>query len=115
MHLVPARATPTQCGIMYSALKPALSSMAHSSPALKHDYISLKALKEESGPLYTKEPFPQSHAGEQYTVSSRRSLSLSGPLIPGFLELDSLAIITNTTHHKSVNVEYIKHESMYYA
>ena len=27
--------------------------------------------------LYTKEPFPQSHAGEQYTVSSRRSLSLS--------------------------------------
>ena len=27
---------------------------------------------------YTKEPFPQSHAGEQYTVSSRRSLSLSG-------------------------------------
>ena len=27
--------------------------------------------------LYTKEPFPQSHAGEQYTVSSLRSLSLS--------------------------------------
>ena len=27
--------------------------------------------------FYTKEPFPQSHAGEQYTVSSRRSLSLS--------------------------------------
>ena len=26
--------------------------------------------------LYTKEPFPQSHAGEQYPVSVRRSLSL---------------------------------------
>ena len=27
--------------------------------------------------LYTKEPFPQSHAGEQYTVSVLGSLSLS--------------------------------------
>ena len=27
--------------------------------------------------LYTKELFPQSHAGEQCTVSSRRSLSIS--------------------------------------
>ena len=33
--------------------------------------------------LHTKEPFPQSHAGEQYTVSSRRSLSLSDDFISG--------------------------------
>ena len=36
---------------------------------------------ESEASLYTKEPFPQSHAGEQYTVSLRRSLSLS-PLNP---------------------------------
>ena len=39
--------------------------------------LSMEEMVRDPCNLYTKEPFPQSHAGEQYTVSSRRSLSLS--------------------------------------
>ena len=41
-----------------------------------HRITSYKMVRDPCN-LYTKEPFPQSHAGEQYTVSSSRSLSLS--------------------------------------
>ena len=49
---------------------------AHSGFLIKGSICYLKMVRDPCN-LYTKEPFPQSHAGEQYTVSSRRSLSRS--------------------------------------
>ena len=44
---------------------------------LSGGFVGFSACSKGWRDLYTKEPFPQTHAGEQYTVFSRRYLSLS--------------------------------------